>query len=348
MIGLQGIFSCYNALNGISGYLKGEFVEGKYDIFIDLVKNIVDVNENSDLYINTDYLTSYNKVFSYLNLGKDDTVMVSSFTNIEVINLLSFYKVNIVTVDINLSDLKTSLDDIKNKLTDKVKLIITTDINGCSSVNETWKFLWEENNICVIQDATESLGSSVNEIKVGGLSPITIINFSKNSVLNVLESSLLIINKDMLNYLFSDIQYNIRYKHIIKSNIGLIDDIRCIIGIEQLNHYQILLSNQQLNGSLYRTSLITLDKIKLIEYDINELPSYSSFPVLVDNTKELKKYLKNNEIQSGIIYKTHMNNIILPNLKQYYNKCIYIPVGWWLSFEQKYKIIDVLKKYDEN
>lgn len=343
MIGLQGIFSCYNALNSISGYLKGDYTENKYQLLIESLKNIVDVNENSELYINNDYLTSYDKIFRWLKLNKDDTVLVSSFVDIEVINLLSFYKVNIVNIDINLNNLKTSLDDIKNRLTSTVKLIINTDINGMSNITNEWNFLWEENNICVIQDATDSLGSSYNEIKVGGLSPITIINFNKSSILNILDSSLLIINKDMLGFLFSDIQYNIRYKNIIKTKIGLIDDIRCVIGIEQLNHYNILLSNQQLNGSLYRVSLENIENVKLIEYSINELPNYHSFPIFVEDTKKTIKLLNNNDIQSGIIYKTHTTNNNSLNLKEYYNKCIYIPVGWWLTFEQKYKIIDVLQ-----
>ena len=87
-----------------------------------------------------------------------------------------------VFCDINILNYHMSLDSIKRMYSDKVKAIISPHLFGNMSDTSKIKQFCQEKNIHFIEDACQSLGSSLNGNLAGTIGDISTLSFNANKV----------------------------------------------------------------------------------------------------------------------------------------------------------------------
>ena len=120
-------------------------------------------------YIGVDYCAVLNSGTSSLHatllalgLGSGDEILVPSFSFISTANSVLFVNATPSFVDIEEKTFGINPELIKEKTTSSTKAIIPMDYGGMSCQISEIKQHAENNNLLLIEDAAESLGSSVN------------------------------------------------------------------------------------------------------------------------------------------------------------------------------------------
>ena len=123
--------------------------------------------------------------FSLVSHGikEGDEVLVTDFSFISSSSCISMVGAIPVFCEVDMETYHMSLDSIKRMYTDKTKAIIYTHLFGnMSDTTEILDFC-KENNIVFIEDAAQSLGSSLHDIKAGSIGDCSSFSFNSNKVI---------------------------------------------------------------------------------------------------------------------------------------------------------------------
>ena len=233
-------------------------------------------------YVGVDYCAVLNSGTSSLHatllalgLGSGDEILVPSFSFISTANSVLFVNATPSFVDIEEKTFGINPELIKEKTTASTKAIIPMDYGGMSCQISEIKQHAENNNLLLIEDAAESLGSSVNGKKIGSMADATVFSFCGNKVLTTGEGGAVVTNSrdtyekiklirshgrlDQSNYFenpsssqYLDLGYNWR-----------MSSITAALGISQLNKLEKIIQMRKDNANYLSSKLSKFSQIKV-------------------------------------------------------------------------------------
>jgi len=132
------------------------------------------------------------------------------------------------------------------------------------------------------------------------------------------------------------------------------NDVNAMIGLQGLRNVSLILAQHRLNADEFMKELCDLKRVKLLEQNKDIQSSNWIFTILVDCPSEFETYMRRNGIAAS---RVHIRNDIysifkcskrrLKVLDEFAKHYISIPVGWWLSKEDRELIIETIKQYDK-
>ncbi len=117
------------------------------------------------------------------NIGPGDEVLVTDFSWISSSACASMVGATPVFCDIDLDSYHISLDSIKRMYSDKVKAIIYPHLFGNMSDTTELQQFCKDRNILFIEDAAQSLGSSLHGVQAGTIGDCSVYSFNSNKVI---------------------------------------------------------------------------------------------------------------------------------------------------------------------
>ena len=152
-------------------------------------------------YVGTDYCVTLNSGTSALHatylaygFGQGDEIIVPSFSFISTANSVLFVDAKPCFADIETENCGLDPKSISQKITQKTKAVVPMDYGGLSCKIFDIKQTAIENNLILIEDAAEALGSSIKGKKVGSISDAAIFSFCGNKVLTTGEGGAVVTN----------------------------------------------------------------------------------------------------------------------------------------------------------
>ena len=124
--------------------------------------------------------------FSLLShgIGPGDKVMVTNFSWISSATCISFVGAEPIFCDIDIDSYHISFEEIKRLYTPDVKALIYTHLFGNMTDTTEIENFCKENNIAFIEDAAQSLGSSLHGRKAGTIGDCSSYSFNSNKVIS--------------------------------------------------------------------------------------------------------------------------------------------------------------------
>jgi dTDP-4-amino-4,6-dideoxygalactose transaminase len=116
-------------------------------------------------------------------IGPGDEVLVTNFSFIASASIISAAGAIPVFCDIDLDTYHISFDSIQRMVSDKTKALIYTPLFGNMTDSSEIEAFCKDNDILFIEDAAQSLGTSLNHIKSGTIGACSIISFNENKVI---------------------------------------------------------------------------------------------------------------------------------------------------------------------
>lgn len=232
-------------------------------------------------YVGVDYCLTLNSGTSALHasllsydIGDLDEILVPSFSFISTANAALFVNSKPIFVDIEEETFGMDPKLIEQNISSKTKAVIPMDYGGQSCKIFEIKEKAHQNNLVLIEDAAESLGSKIKGSKVGSISDIAIFSFCGNKVLTTGEGGAIVTNSkekfekiklirshgriDKGNYFsnpnianYYDIGYNWRMSSLTAG-----------LGISQLDKLGKIISMRQKNAEYISTRISKWSQIK--------------------------------------------------------------------------------------
>ena len=129
------------------------------------------------------------------------------------------------------------------------------------------------------------------------------------------------------------------------------NDIAATIGLENLKHADEIIGGHQNNARYYDDELLAVDGITIPHRHEDRTSAFWIYSILVERKDDFQRAMIDRGIATSQV---HQRNDIhscvksvatsLPNLDTINPKLSAIPVGWWITPEDREYIVDCIKK----
>jgi dTDP-4-amino-4,6-dideoxy-D-glucose/dTDP-4-amino-2,4-dideoxy-beta-L-xylose transaminase len=277
---------------------------------------------------------------------------------------------NIKWVDIDPKTLNMDLDDLSRKITAKTKVIFLVHWGGYPMDLDKLKSIQEKayKNFgfkpAIIEDCAHALGSTFNGKPLGTHGNICTYSLQAIKHCTSVDGGVLIVphkelyrRAKLLRWYGIDRESD-RKDFRCEADIpewGFkfhMNDVNASIGKENLKEVQEnVIAKHKSNGKYYDEALKGVKGVTLLERDDRMDSAYWIYSLLVEDKDKFTEHMKNCGITTSQV---HERNDIhsclskyrtdLPNLDKIKNKLTAIPVGWWVSKEEREYIVECIKK----
>lgn len=272
-------------------------------------------------------------------------------------------------VDIDPTTLNVDLDDLERKISPKTKAIVLVHWGGYPNDLDRIK---EIQNKCyelygfkpaVIEDGAHSFGSKYNDKLLGNHGNIVMYSLQAIKHITAIDGGLLILphqelydRAKLLRWYGIDRNSN-RKDFRCEADIrewGFkfhMNDICATVGIENLKCANEIISAHQSNAAFYDENLQSVSGLKTLTRHKNRKSAFWIYSMLVDDRDGFYRWMKECNISVSQVHERNDKHTCvkdyrssLPVLDKTIGKIVSIPVGWWVSEEQREYIVDCIKK----
>lgn len=252
---------------------------------------------------------------SLLRLNKNDEVIIPSHTYCATALPFTRYNCQIRWADIDPETFCIDINSIKNLITTKTKAIVAVHLYGSPCDILEIKKICKKNNLILIEDCAQSLGSKVNGRCVGNFGDLAIFSFHQQKNMTTLgEGGMLVINnkkfqkyipglihnghRQYLNKKFywkpAMVDVDMDLKNVTPFNFPM-TEIQACAGFYLLDRVNKLNKKRNFMAKVFIKSLKNFKFLKFQKIRKNYSSSYHLLPAYID-TKQIK-ILKDNFIK---------------------------------------------------
>lgn len=327
-------------------------------------------------FINNSYVTSTGEISSTIamclfmaGVRPNDEVIASPLaclaTNLPVLNLFA----NITWCDVDPATGNMDPSDLARKVSSRTKAILVFHWAGNPASLGSIYEVAQSQGIPVVEDASEALGAEYGGRKIGNTGgDYVVFSFYPNRHLTTVEGAAIAF-KDGQNYergrwlkrygihvpSFRDCDGEINPDSDI-SEAGwnsYMNHVAATIGVAQMQGLQDRLTRHRDNGEFFDEALKSIPAVEVLRRPSDSKSAYWVYTLLSDRRDSLASQLRANDLQ---VSKVHLRNDLyscfgnqscnLPGVDDFSRRALSIPCGWWVSKEERERIVRLIAECD--
>ncbi|HEX4838872.1 MAG TPA: DegT/DnrJ/EryC1/StrS family aminotransferase [Rhabdochlamydiaceae bacterium] len=272
----------------------------------------------------------------------------------------------IVWADIDPTTGNISHKSVKEKIGSKTKAIMCVDWAGYPCDLDELQNLAHQRGIKLIQDAAHGFGSKYKDKFVGGIADFTCFSFQAIKHLTTVDGGALVckneqayqrgkllrwfgINRDGARKDFRCEEDVFEYGYKFHMN-----DVSAAIGLAQLNHVRSVLEAHRSNAQFYNEKLsgISSQGLELLNYQSDRSSSYWLYTIKVRDFRPFMEVMKSKGITVSQVHARNDHHTVfkafkadLPGVDAFVQKQVSIPVGWWITSQEREYIAKAIVDY---
>jgi perosamine synthetase len=307
----------------------------------------------------------------------DDEVIVPALTFISPVNVIRYCNAHPVFMDCNEStlciDVQKVIDFIRNeceqrsngytynKVTSRrVKAVIPVHVFGHPTDMDMLLEVCEENNIDIIEDATESLGSEYKGEKTGSFGKVGCFSFNGNKIITAGGGGIAATDDDELSNKIRHLttqakRDSFEYDHDEVGYNYRLNNIQAAMGVAQMERLEEFVQIKRKNAELYKELLANVDGLEFLDEAEVAKSNYWLFTIKVPKGQKssLMEYLLSKNIQVRPIWRIICSLPMYSGFQSYkidkaygaYERCISLPSSVSLKQTEIEYITDEIGNY---
>jgi len=274
-------------------------------------------------------------------------------------------------VDVDPTTLNMDLDDLEKKITPQTKVIMVVhwggyplDLDKLKSIQARAREKYGFSPV-IIEDCAHSFGSTYKGNPVGTTGNMATFSFQAIKHLTSIDGgALLLPHRELCDRAkllrWYGIDRNTNKKDFrCEENIDEwgfkfhMNDVNASVGIQNLKYVDAVVQSHQSNAGFYDEQLKGLENVTTLSRHSNRTSAFWIYSLLVDNNRKFMDFMGEKGIS---VSKVHERNDIhtcvseysseLPNLNALDKRITSIPVGWWVTEEDRERIVEAIRQYD--
>ena len=315
-----------------------------------------------------------------LGIGSNDHVLAPNLTFVATLNAIKYSGATPILIDVDADNWQMDLGLLRLFLEQETEKRIAEDGNTYSFYKKTGNpikaimpvhvlgnigeidellEITKAFNLEIIEDSTESLGSTYKGRHTGTYGKIGVFSFNGNKIISTGGGGVIVTNDkaiaerakhisttaqtSSLDYIHDEVGYNYRLVNVLAA-----------IGVAQMEVLPDILERKRKMDAFYRENLQGIGDIQFQEVIDHVEANCWLFTFRTNKMRDLLKYLNNNGVQSRPFWMP-MNQLNmykdLPYFSlndissQIYESCISIPSSAGITEEELQKTVDTIKEF---
>ncbi|WP_210519770.1 DegT/DnrJ/EryC1/StrS family aminotransferase [Hymenobacter terricola] len=194
-----------------------------------------------------------------LGIGPDDEVIVPTLTYIASVNAIAYTGATPVFVDSLFDTWQMDPEDVRKKISPRTKAVMAVHLYGHPCDMDALKRICDENDLFLIEDCAEAIGSLYKNQHVGSFGDIATFSFFGNKTITTGEGGMVVTNDHTLHeravhFKGQGLAKHRQYWHDVIGYNYRMTNICAAIGLAQFEQMDFLLNRKLEIAALYRNA----------------------------------------------------------------------------------------------
>ncbi|MFW6025199.1 MAG: DegT/DnrJ/EryC1/StrS family aminotransferase [Candidatus Woesearchaeota archaeon] len=288
-----------------------------------------------------------------IDISPGDEVITTPFTFFATAGAISRLGAKPVFVDIG-DDYNIDVDKISEKINENTKAIITVDLFGNPSDLKRLRKICDDNDLYLIDDACQAIGSEIDGKKIGNFAHFTCFSFFPTKNLGAYgDGGLVVVEGDEMSEKIRMLRKHGSKKKYHHEFVGInsrLDEMQAAILNVKLDYLDEWIDKRQKNAKIYSDNLKEI--INVPKIDDNKKHVFHQYTISVDDRDGLKEYLSDNGIQTAVYYPVPLhlqncfdNDVSLSNSEYASSHVLSLPIHENLNINEIHYVIDKIKEF---
>ena len=277
-------------------------------------------------------------------------VITTPHTFISTVEAIKIIGADPIFVDID-EYYHIDVDRIENKITSKTKAILFVDLYGQTPNIDKLREIANRNNLLLIEDAAHSTGAEFKNTRVGSLSDLTCFSFNPIKNLGAIGDAGAVTGKKDLIEKIKIFRDHGRRKHDEYISIGYnarMDSLQAAVLTKKIEYYLNWNTKKRKIAETYNQNLHAITPLTRKDC----LHSYYVYVIQVPNRNAFINYMKEQNIETKIHYKTSVNSHqpyfpyqLCPQAEWVCDQIVSIPCYYSMSETEQNYVIEHCNKW---
>lgn len=248
---------------------------------------------------------------------------------------------------------------VASQITSKTRAVCVVHYAGYPVQLKEIRDLCNRHGLQLIEDCAHALGARYAGQPIGFLGDYAIFSFQSIKHLTTVDGGALAMKDPQKMAEARRLRWFGLTKGVPRTEVNIesagfkynMSNVTATFGLQQLDHIQKLLDTHTQNGRYYDQALAKISGLLPSPLAEGAEPTYWLYTMLCDDSDEVERRLTSNGIAAGKLHRpNHLHSVFkpyltpLPGLDRFYKKLLHIPCGWWVTSEQRERIVDVLQR----
>ncbi|MGH8247095.1 MAG: DegT/DnrJ/EryC1/StrS family aminotransferase [Gammaproteobacteria bacterium] len=297
-------------------------------------------------------------------VGRGDEVISSPMTCTATNEPILERGAKIVWADVDPHTGNIDPRDVERKITARTKAVVAVHWGGYPCDLDELNDIGRRHGVRIIEDAAHAFGAEYRGWPIGSHSDFVCFSFQAIKHLTTVDGGCLVCKDPLddrrgklLRWYGIDRECDRKdfrceediLEHGYKFHMN---DVAATIGMEQLKWVGLVLEKHRTNAAFFRNCLESLPGLGLLHYRPDRVSSYWLFTVLVDDRPRFMEEMKQAGIMVSQVHARNDKHTMcrdfvrpLPGLDEFAAHQVSVPVGWWLSEEDREHIVRSIQSF---
>ena len=297
--------------------------------------------------------------FRLIGIGPGDEVISTPMTAEPTNTSIAMVGGKVVWGDVDPRNGLLDPASVRTLINERTKAIVLVHYAGMVCDMNAFNALSQEYGIPIVEDAAHALGSKYKGMMIGCNSPYTIFSLQAIKHMTTVDGGFLCVKNDAeltrarrmrwfgLDKTRSRMENDITevgYKYAM-------NNVNAAIGKVQMRYLQEVIGRYISNGKYYDKALGSVAGVQPVSYSPDTEASYWLYTMRVERRDDFIRMMESNGIAASPLHHRSDSHSIfkesrreLPNMEKWYSEFVHIPCGWWVTEEEREKIVETIKR----
>ena len=244
-------------------------------------------------------------------------------------------------------------------VTPRTRAIVVVHYAGFPANLRALRGIADQFDIPLIEDCAHALGASYDQNGIGTMGDYAIFSFQAIKHMTTVDGGILTMRDSSKAVRARKLRWFGMAKGVPRTEVDIaevgykynMNNVAAVIGLTQLETIKSCIDKHIENGRFYDEAIAAIPGLEVTRIDPGCEPSYWLFTILSENSEAVERCLAEIGVSASKLHRpNHYHSIfapmrrLMPGLDTYYRRLTHIPCGWWVSQEDRERIVDALRK----
>lgn len=250
-------------------------------------------------------------------------------------------------------------DSVRALITPRTRAILVVHYAGFPARLAELRRIADEHGIALIEDAAHALGARYGDHAIGTVGDFGIFSLQAIKHMTTVDGGVL----TMRDLSRADEARRLRWfglsKGVPRTEVDItvpgykynMHNVAAVIGLAQLEQIGDLIARHIDNGRFFDERLSRIPGLAVTQFEAAAQPSYWLYSVLSEDSAAVEARLQGIHVAASKLHRpNHLHSVFapmrrpMPGLDSYYRRLTHLPCGWWVSDDDRERIVDALAR----